>query len=95
MAKSGRDIASLTPLLETEFKTLLERAMGGSVLPKLVYSSAQCWGSAFKTQLLEERSLLDVESRIAACGDFCVESSAEGALLSALDSAHQIVKAIS
>lgn len=90
MAKTGRDPARLTPLLEEEFKAALARIPGGKQLPEIVHSSAQCWGSAFKTDVLPCRSLLDEKNRIAACGDFCVESSAEGALLSAADAARRV-----
>lgn len=48
---------------------------------------AQRWGGGFKAGLLPERCLIDEGLALAACGDFCVESSAQGALLSGLAAA--------
>lgn len=91
LAKAGRDVDTLTSALQEEFITLLGlMACSGQAVPELVTASAQRWGSAFKTDLCPARSLFDEGSRLAACGDFCVESSAEGALLSALDAAKRI-----
>lgn len=90
LASGARDAPALTPILQKEFLSLLKREVGGAKLPGLVFASAQRWGSAFKSSLLPERSLLDEENAIAACGDFCVQSSAEGALLSAADAAERI-----
>ena len=55
----------------------------------------QKWGAAFKTGLLEERSLLEMKSGLAACGDFCRTSSAEGALSSALHLAERVLQDVS
>ena len=51
---------------------------------------AQRWGGGFKTGVLSERCLVDEQLRLAACGDFCVESSARGALLSGVAAADAV-----
>ena len=57
---------------------------GGAAAPQPVYMHAQRWGGGFKANLAPERCLLDEGAALAACGDFCIESSAQGALLSGL-----------
>lgn len=77
--------------LQAEFLRVLRIFSGGRPLPSVVSAKAQKWGSAFRADVLQDRSVLDPESRIAACGDFCVQSSAEGALLSGRDLADKIL----
>ena len=89
------DAQSAAPVLTAAFTELLQKIADGVDIPELVSNSAQRWGSAFKTNLIPQRSLLDKQNALAACGDFCVESSAEGALLSARHAAQQITQFLS
>lgn len=89
------DAQSAAPVLTAAFTELLQLSADGPNIPELVFSSAQRWGSAFKTNLIPQRSLLDKQNALAACGDFCVESSAEGALLSAQHAAQQVTRFLS
>ncbi len=59
----------------------------GGATPQPVYVHAQRWGGGFKSKLVRERCLVDEALALAACGDFCIESSAQGALLSGLAAA--------
>ena len=77
--------------LKKEFENILKAFSIGKPVPSIISAKAQKWGSGFKGNLLHEMSLLDRENGLAACGDFCAESSAEGALLSGHHLARQIL----
>lgn len=49
-----------------------------------MYLHAQRWGSAFKANTLDEACISDASLHLAACGDFCRDSTSEGAILSGL-----------
>ena len=81
------------PELQEEFLKLLRVLAKGEELPGVTSAHAMKWGCAFRKEVIKDRSLLDTENGIGACGDYCVESLAEGALLSAHDLANKILKA--
>ena len=66
-----------------EFEQIMGRACQGR-LPVAALVSVQRWGSAFKADVLGVPHLLDSSLRLAACGDFCLESSAKGAVRSGI-----------
>jgi len=91
--KSGsKDPQEAAPQLQEESLRVLGAFSGGNSLPSVASARVQKWGAAFKTGLLEERSMLDWNNSLAACGDFCRLSSAEGALSSALHLAERILQ---
>ena len=59
--------------------------------PQPAYLHAQRWGSAFKAELLPDGCLSDPSQQLAACGDFCKESSSEGAIKSGLTAADAVI----
>ena len=69
-----------------EFQTLMQGVLKQEV-PQPVFVEAQRWGSAFKAHTLDVPCLTDPALGLVACGDFCLESSAEGALFSGLSAA--------
>ena len=79
--------------LQEEFLKLLKVLAKGEELPMVTSAHAMKWGCAFRKEVVKDRSLLDTENGIGACGDYCVESLAEGALLSAHHLANQILSA--
>ena len=81
------------PALQEEFLKLLGVLAKGDKLPGVTSAHAMKWGCAFRKEVIKDRSLLDTENGIGACGDYCVESLAEGALLSAHHLANQILHA--
>ena len=56
-----------------------------------MYLHAQRWGSSFKADVLPDACLSDASQQLAACGDFCRESSSEGAIVSGLAAADAIM----
>ena len=63
---------------------------GGSPLPEPIFLSMQRWGSGFKGNVLPQHCLIDSDQKLAACGDFCMQSNVEGAILSGLAAAHEL-----
>lgn len=61
------------------------------VEPRPAYLHAQRWGSSFKADVLSEVCLSDSTQQLAACGDFCKESTSEGAVRSGLAAADAIM----
>ena len=60
--------------------------------PEPMYLRAQRWASAFKADPLSDPCLIEPGLRLSACGDFCLSSSAEGAILSAIAAADAIAE---
>lgn len=56
-----------------------------------MYLHAQRWGSSFKADVLPDVCLSDSSQLLAACGDFCGESSLEGAIISGLAAADAVM----
>ena len=79
-------IPESTIKLLSEFEKVMEPLVGGQ-LPKPKFLNAQMWGAAFKASCLPESCLFDPDIDLAACGDFCLESSAVGAIESGLAAA--------
>ena len=92
-AKGVNSPDEAVPQLQEEFLKLLRILAKGEELPGVTSAHAMKWGCAFRKEVIKDRSLLDVENGIGACGDYCVESLAEGALLSAHHLAGQILEA--
>ena len=63
--------------------------------PEPTYLRAQRWASAFKADPLGGPCMTELGLRMAACGDFCLSSSAEGAILSGIAAAEAIAELIS
>jgi hypothetical protein len=61
--------------------------------PTPVHLAAQRWGSGFKTGVLDTSYVWDPELKLMACGDFCGESSAAGAIESGLAAAEALKQA--
>ena len=74
-----------------DFQAILSKA-GYGELPQPVFVAAQRWGAAFKADVLEEGCLVDEGMGLLACGDFCIESSARGAMSSGLSAARAVQK---
>lgn len=55
--------------------------------PTPLHLASQRWGSGFKTNVLDASYVWDPDAKLMACGDFCGESSAEGAIQSGLAAA--------
>ena len=60
--------------------------------PEPTYLRAQRWASAFKADPLGDPCLTEPGLRLAACGDFCLSSSAEGAILSGIAAAEALAE---
>ncbi|CAK0733136.1 hypothetical protein CVIRNUC_000231 [Coccomyxa viridis] len=74
-------------------KTILQPFIEGN--PEPTYLRAQRWASAFKADPLGGPCMTELGLRMAACGDFCLSSSAEGAILSGIAAAEAIAELIS
>ena len=90
-ARGVQDPQEAVEDLQEELENVLRVFSAGKALPAIVSSKAMKWGCAFRSQILQESSLLDWENGIAACGDFCKQALAEGALLSGQHLADQIL----
>lgn len=91
VARGVKDPQEAASELKKEFIRVLQAFEPGKAVPLIFSAKAQKWGSGFRDKLLQEKSLIDRENGIAACGDFCLESSAESALLSGRHLAEQIL----
>ena len=90
-AAGVQDPEVAVPDMQKDLERVLKVFTKGQPLPEVVSARGMKWGSAFKENVLSEGSLVDPENRMAACGDFCQESLAEGALLSARHLADQLL----
>ncbi|BDA48954.1 Renalase [Coccomyxa sp. Obi] len=93
VAQSQQYLSDVAPRIwEALWRAL--QPFSGLERPTPVYMHAQRWGSGFKANLLPNACLIDRQLGLAACGDFCVESSAQGAVLSGLAAAQALREAL-
>lgn len=67
----------------------------GVELPEVVFSHAQRWLYAQPVKALQAVALADTKLGLYACGDWCAARSVEGAWLSGLEAAQQLMRGIS
>ncbi|KAG2496040.1 hypothetical protein HYH03_005961 [Edaphochlamys debaryana] len=74
----------------TAMQSDLRAAMGIRPLNRPKYLSAHRWGSAYVTNPLGQPAVSDVDSRWAACGDFCLGAGVESAAISGASAADAV-----
>ncbi|EIE18846.1 hypothetical protein COCSUDRAFT_45008 [Coccomyxa subellipsoidea C-169] len=95
VAQSQQYLSELAPRIWDALWGVLQPFSSGAEKPVPVYMHAQRWGGGFKASVLQEACLIDRELDLAACGDFCRESSAQGAILSGLAAAAALTEKLS
>ncbi|KAK9085872.1 hypothetical protein Sjap_026283 [Stephania japonica] len=62
-------------------------------IPQPIFIKAHRWDRAFPTSAVarEEKCLWDISKRLAICGDFCVSPDVEGAILSGMAAARNLL----
>lgn len=91
--KSALEVPRYAIKLLQDFEALMQKVLGKQ-LPLPAFLEAQRWGAAFKAKALEQPYLVDEQLRLAACGDFCVQASAQGALSSGLYAAEALSRLV-
>ncbi|XP_024017946.1 uncharacterized protein LOC21394593 isoform X2 [Morus notabilis] len=86
--------ATLTRVSEELFQALQST---GLVPFEPFYKKAHRWGSAFPATSIarEEKCLWDEKKKLAICGDFCVSSNVEGAIISGMAAASKFKETLS
>jgi predicted NAD/FAD-dependent oxidoreductase len=79
----------ITPTMQLHFVDAM-KAIGSDSIPKPSFAAVQRWGAGFLSKPLHKPFLAAPGSRLVACGDFCLGSTAENAMQSGLAAADMI-----
>ncbi|KAJ4837729.1 hypothetical protein Tsubulata_038112 [Turnera subulata] len=96
IAQTGLGKLTDATVAKVEDDLLQEFQRTGLNISEPFFKKAHRWGSAFPAASIAsaEKCLWKPERRLAICGDFCVSPNVEGAILSGLAAASQLVEAV-
>jgi predicted NAD/FAD-dependent oxidoreductase len=79
-------LQNIKPVLVKELMDVL-RVLGVEDAPEPCFSAVQRWGAGFVKKPIGEVAIASTDHNIVGCGDFCLGSTAENAMISGLRAA--------